>query len=771
MANHMDLEEIHALKNELASLKKANRKLYNEKNRLNTLLELLPEAVYETDVNFNITYANKSALKMFGYSRLDIARKLNAVLFFVEEEKERIQKNRIKQLRKEKIGALEYLARRKDGSTFPALIHSSLIEENGETIGTRGLVFDISSFKESENRLAKTEEKFLDMFNMLQDGIIYFSSNGKVLAVNKAFQKMFDVRLEDVVGKRFIELSQKVLDTEALQALLPRIKKIYSYGKTQQNIFKFKSKVIEFSYIRNTKSGYVTGVMKDVSDRKSYEDIFNTISEAIYILDKNGIFIDVNHGAEVMYGMDRNELIGKTPLDVAAKGKNNLGKLSKRLKEVYEKGETAQFNFWGVRKNGEEFIKEVIVKRNDYFGAKALIATARDISERVKAEMEKLKLEAHLRDTQKTETIGALASGIAHDFNNVLAPMMGFTELALLKLSQNEDVTDDLQKVLQSTIRAKGMVQQILLFGKGSEKEKRTLSLQRVVREALRLLKTSIPKSVKIDFDIDETCPDIVADGTQIHQLIVNLCTNSWQSIEESGTITIRLSKVKKEELKNDVLSKFKYQTYALLSVEDNGCGMSEDVKEKIFDLFFSAKSNGTGLGLSVVRRIVRNHEGEIIVNSKLGRGTEFNVYLPVGEEKPKKENIALPEENCRGDETIMVVDDEPDILELSKKLLENCGYTAITFQESKEAVKAFRKESGKYSLLLSDLTMPDVSGLDLAKVVHQLKPKLPIIIMTGYGENITEQEKKDLGIKKIISKPVPANLLTQTIRKALDAF
>jgi PAS domain S-box-containing protein len=771
MANHMDLEEIHALKNELASLKKANRKLYNEKNRLNTLLELLPEAVYETDVNFNITYANKSALKMFGYSRLDIARKLNAVLFFVEEEKERIQKNRIKQLRKEKIGALEYLARRKDGSTFPALIHSSLIEENGETIGTRGLVFDISSFKESENRLAKTEEKFLDMFNMLQDGIIYFSSNGKVLAVNKAFQKMFDVRLEDVVGKRFIELSQKVLNTEALQALLPRIKKIYSYGKTQQNIFKFKSKVIEFSYIRNTKSGYVTGVMKDVSDRKSYEDIFNTISEAIYILDKNGIFIDVNHGAEVMYGMDRNELIGKTPLDVAAKGKNNLGKLSKRLKEVYEKGETAQFNFWGVRKNGEEFIKEVIVKRNDYFGAKALIATARDISERVKAEMEKLKLEAHLRDTQKTETIGALASGIAHDFNNVLAPMMGFTELALLKLSQNEDVTDDLQKVLQSTIRAKGMVQQILLFGKGSEKEKRTLSLQRVVREALRLLKTSIPKSVKIDFDIDETCPDIVADGTQIHQLIVNLCTNSWQSIEESGTITIRLSKVKKEELKNDVLSKFKYQTYALLSVEDNGCGMSEDVKEKIFDLFFSAKSNGTGLGLSVVRRIVRNHEGEIIVNSKLGRGTEFNVYLPVGEEKPKKENIALPEENCRGDETIMVVDDEPDILELSKKLLENCGYTAITFQESKEAVKAFRKESGKYSLLLSDLTMPDVSGLDLAKVVHQLKPKLPIIIMTGYGENITEQEKKDLGIKKIISKPVPANLLTQTIRKALDAF
>jgi PAS domain S-box-containing protein len=771
MANRKDLEEIHALKNELASLKKANRKLYNEKNRLNTLLELLPEAVYETDVNFNITYANKSALKMFGYSRLDIARKLNAVLFFVEEEKERIQKNRIKQLRKEKIGALEYLARRKDGSTFPALIHSSLIEENGETIGTRGLVFDISSFKESENRLAKTEEKFLDMFNMLQDGIIYFSSNGKVLAVNKAFQKMFDVRLEDVVGKRFIELSQKVLNTEALQALLPRIKKIYSYGKTQQNIFKFKSKVIEFSYIRNTKSGYVTGVMKDVSDRKSYEDIFNTISEAIYILDKNGIFIDVNHGAEVMYGMDRNELIGKTPLDVAAKGKNNLGKLSKRLKEVYEKGETAQFNFWGVRKNGEEFIKEVIVKRNDYFGAKALIATARDISERVKAEMEKLKLEAHLRDTQKTETIGALASGIAHDFNNVLAPMMGFTELALLKLSQNEDVTDDLQKVLQSTIRAKGMVQQILLFGKGSEKEKRTLSLQRVVREALRLLKTSIPKSVKIDFDIDETCPDIVADGTQIHQLIVNLCTNSWQSIEESGTITIRLSKVKKEELKNDVLSKFKYQTYALLSVEDNGCGMSEDVKEKIFDLFFSAKSNGTGLGLSVVRRIVRNHEGEIIVNSKLGRGTEFNVYLPVGEEKPKKENIALPEENCRGDETIMVVDDEPDILELSKKLLENCGYTAITFQESKEAVKAFRKESGKYSLLLSDLTMPDVSGLDLAKVVHQLKPKLPIIIMTGYGENITEQEKKDLGIKKIISKPVPANLLTQTIRKALDAF
>jgi PAS domain S-box-containing protein len=771
MANHMDLEEIHALKNELASLKKANRKLYNEKNRLNTLLELLPEAVYETDVNFNITYANKSALKMFGYSRLDIARKLNAVLFFVEEEKERIQKNRIKQLRKEKIGALEYLARRKDGSTFPALIHSSLIEENGEIIGTRGLVFDISSFKESENRLAKTEEKFLDMFNMLQDGIIYFSSNGKVLAVNKAFQKMFDVRLEDVVGKRFIELSQKVLDTEALQALLPRIKKIYSYGKTQQSIFKFKSKVIEFSYIRNTKSGYVTGVMKDVSDRKSYEDIFNTISEAIYILDKNGIFIDVNHGAEVMYGMDRNELIGKTPLDVAAKGKNNLGKLSKRLKDVYEKGETAQFNFWGVRKNGEEFIKEVIVKRNDYFGAKALIATARDISERVKAEMEKLKLEAHLRDTQKTETIGALASGIAHDFNNVLAPMMGFTELALLKLSQNEDVTDDLQKVLQSTIRAKGMVQQILLFGKGSEKEKRTLSLQRVVREALRLLKTSIPKSVKIDFDIDETCPDIVADGTQIHQLIVNLCTNSWQSIEESGTITIRLSKVKKEELKNDVLSKLKDQTYALLTVEDNGCGMSEDVKEKIFDLFFSAKSNGTGLGLSVVRRIVRNHEGEIIVNSKLGRGTEFNVYLPVGEEKPKKENIALPEENCRGDETIMVVDDEPDILELSKKLLENCGYTAITFQESKEAVKAFRKESGKYSLLLSDLTMPDVSGLDLAKVVHQLKPKLPIIIMTGYGENITEQEKKDLGIKKIISKPVPANLLTQTIRKALDDF
>jgi len=438
-------------------------------------------------------------------------------------------------------------------------------------------------------------------------------------------------------------------------------------------------------------------------------------------------------------------------------------KKGKKLKPMYE--------FTAISKDGKEIECEVSTSHIEYKGGIAVQGIIRNITNRKQAEAEKAKLEEQLRRAQKLETIGTLAGGIAHDFNNILAPIMGYTDMALLKLEKTNPLYDDLQHVLKGAHRAKELVEQILLFSKQSEKERKPLAIKSLVREALKLLRPSIPTTIEIKQYIDSKCAKIQADATQMHQVIVNLCTNAWQAMEEDGGIlTIELIELELDKTIAKLYPNLNKDKYLRLSISDTGPGMDKNTLERIFEPFFTTKAvnKGTGLGLSVVHGIVSSHKGDIHVISKPGKGSVFHVYLPtiISEDTLTSEKTT---EIAKGSEYVLVVDDETAIGNLIKKILENFGYKTEVFNSGLTAFEVFKENPNKFDLLITDLTMPQMTGLDLADQIHRIKPKLPVLIMTGFGDSITSATQKRYGIKQVLGKPVVIEDLTSAIRNVLD--
>lgn len=394
-----------------------------------------------------------------------------------------------------------------------------------------------------------------------------------------------------------------------------------------------------------------------------------------------------------------------------------------------------------------------------------------DVTDRKRAEEDKARLEEQLRRAQKLETVGTLAGGIAHDFNNVLAPILGYTDMALQGLDSGDPLAKDLQHVLDAAHRAKDLVQQILLFSKQAEQERNPIGLQAVVEEAIRLLRPTIPTTIDIRKIIDQECDKVQADATQLHQVIVNLCTNAWHAMrEDGGTLTIELKQTTVSGETARLHRNLVEAEYACLSVIDTGPGMDERIVERVFEPFFTTKAvdEGTGLGLSVVHGIVQSHDGEILVESEPGRGTAFHVYLPTitADTDVKIDDSG---EAAAGSESILVVDDEPAIAELVRTMLASRGYEVEAYHSSSEALEAFRLKPQEYDLLVSDLTMPNMTGLALAGSVQKEHRDFPVIIMTGFGDSVTTDNWEQHGVRKVIKKPVLMRDLVAAVRNVLD--
>jgi len=411
------------------------------------------------------------------------------------------------------------------------------------------------------------------------------------------------------------------------------------------------------------------------------------------------------------------------------------------------------------------------VIRDESGKAIRMVGTDTDITKRKETEDENNRLEIQLRRAQKLETIGTLAGGIAHDFNNILTPILGYTDMAVAELPKSEKLKQNLSRVLEGAHRAKDLIEQILLFSKQIEKERHPLSLHLILKEALILLRSSIPTTIDIVQRIDSQCKKVLADATQIHQVIINLCTNAWHSMEEKGgTLTIELKQVTVNSAIAKLHPNLNEAEYACLTVQDTGHGMEEYTLDRLFEPFFTTKAvdKGTGLGLSVVHGIIQNHKGDIIVNSEQGLGTIFNIYLPILEtESGTIDN--KPNKVKSGNETILVVDDDKIIGNMLKQMLEKIGYKVDLYNKSKDVIEVFKENSRKYDLLISDLTMPEFSGIELSEVVQIVKQDFPIIIMTGYGDKLVGIDQGSHGIRKVLQKPIIMNDLAAAIREVLD--
>jgi len=401
-----------------------------------------------------------------------------------------------------------------------------------------------------------------------------------------------------------------------------------------------------------------------------------------------------------------------------------------------------------------------------------------EIQERLKAEARQDKLEFQLRQSQKMEAIGTLAGGIAHDFNNILSAIIGYTELAKIHIelcgnSSGCQAFHDLEGVLRGADRAKQLIQQILSFSRQRGRDTTAVNLEELLRETTKMLRALIPTTIAIETAIHTTTPLIMADATQIHQVIMNLGTNGYQAMQDQGgLLQFDLSETHLQQDDPMVTDlQLAPGPYLVLRISDTGCGMSPETLARIFDPYFSTKigKGGTGLGLAVVHGIISLHKGHISVYSEPGQGTTFRLYLPKLEETNGTSAQEIPNVMQRGAERLLIVDDEAPLREVLQRILENIGYRVTAAVTPIEALARFTAAPDDFDLLITDMNMPEMDGAELIRNIRALRPNLPIILCTGFSETMNEKATRALGRARYLLKPVTQKELHEAIRSLFD--
>jgi len=383
-------------------------------------------------------------------------------------------------------------------------------------------------------------------------------------------------------------------------------------------------------------------------------------------------------------------------------------------------------------------------------------------------EQEKAKLEKQVRHSQKMEAIGTLAGGVAHDFNNILYPILGYTEMALDEISEGSTARESLNEILTAAQRARKLVEQILTFSRLDHQGRIPLKIHGAVKEALNLLRATLPATIEVVQRIDENCGPVLADPTQIQQVVMNLCTNAFHAMQDhGGTLTVGLEEI--QIASEDLPGSQDPVTYVKLTVADTGYGMSKDVLERIFEPYFTTKKvgEGTGMGLAVVHGIIKGYDGDIQVYSEPGNGTTFNVYLP-RIYKDVKTDGRVPVKIEKGDERILLVDDEDQIARMLEQMLASLGYRVRAVSDPMEALEIFENTPQAFDLVITDMTMPKITGDLLSRELMKIRPEIPVILCTGFSKLIDEDRAKEIGIRRLIMKPVIKSEIAGAIRAVL---
>jgi PAS domain S-box-containing protein len=381
---------------------------------------------------------------------------------------------------------------------------------------------------------------------------------------------------------------------------------------------------------------------------------------------------------------------------------------------------------------------------------------------------DRVNLENQLVQARKMESMGTLAGGIAHDFNNILQPIIGYTEISISDLPDDHPVQENLDHILKGAKRARGLIKQILSFSSQKKTDKEPLLIQPLILEATNLLRSVIPANIEIQQELLEDSFIILGNISEIHEIIMNLCTNAFHAMEDTGGIL----RITLDKAKPDSNLKLSAKGYCCLTVSDTGTGISSEIMNKIFDPYFTTKElgKGTGLGLPVVHGIVKSYDGTITFESKPGKGSVFNVYLPLTDKIIKLEDTpTIAEKTNRGNEKILFVDDEESIVKLSAQLLERLGYNVTGMTNCIEAFALFESDISFFDLVITDMAMPTMVGTEFAKKILELRPDIPIIICTGFSSNVSPETAVDLGIKEYLPKPVLGKDLISKVRETLD--
>jgi len=502
-----------------------------------------------------------------------------------------------------------------------------------------------------------------------------------------------------------------------------------------------------------------------------FKELFKNISSgvAVYEATENGkdfVFKDFNRTAEKIEGIKKEELMGKSVLEVFP-GIREFG-LFDVFQRVCKSGQPEYYPLGFYQDGRIAGWKENFVYK---LPSGEIVAVYTDETEHKQAEEERKKLENQLQQVQKMESIGTLAGGIAHDFNNILGIIVGNTELAMDDVPEWNPARSNLEEIRTASLRARDVVKQILAFSRRSPQKMKPIKIGPIIKESLKLLRSSIPKTIEIHQDISSNSDTVRADPTQINQILINLCTNAAHAMRgKGGVLEVGMENV---ELDEDTATRFHDLLpgeYVKLTVSDTGHGMEPKVLKRIFDPYFTTKKvgEGSGMGLSVVHGIVKTHGGHISVDSQSGIGTTIQIFFPCTKSKPEPE-FEMPVEIPRGHERILFVDDEQAMVNAIQSMIERLGYEVTARTSSIEAQEAFRANPDRFDLVITDFTMPNMTGMELAKKLLKLRSDVPIILCTGYSDQINEDKAKRNGIRAFVMKPVALSEIANSIRKVLD--
>jgi len=507
---------------------------------------------------------------------------------------------------------------------------------------------------------------------------------------------------------------------------------------------------------------------------KLFQALFKGSFDA-HLLSKNGIYIDCNQSALTFLGRSREEVVGRPMGSFSPETQHDGVSTRERVRDVIERtarGEIVEIE-WVVTETENDQLRyaEIKAERVETEEGEIIHISLRDVTEQ-------RGLREELRQRQKLEAIGTLAGGIAHDFNNILMAIMGYTELVQMKLGRESSVDSELKQIRTASIRAKDLVSQILTFSRKAEQAKYSIQISLVVREALQLLRSSIPSTIEIEEQI-EAKNFVLADPTQIHQVIVNLCTNaSLAMTDERGILRISLQDMTVNSHRQTVTmdNNLPAGSYVVLEVEDTGCGISPEIKNKLFDPYFTTREHGqgSGMGLAVVHGIVQSHHGVITVDSRKDHGALFRLYFPAvakniggNSSRTKDDNPGSPVQATSLRGNILLADDEESIRELISEFLTEKGYTVTTCVDGEQALEKFSEMVTSWDLLITDQTMPKMTGMQLSEKILRIQPELPIILCTGHSRTVEQETSKHLSLHAIIEKPISLYKLLAEVEKA----
>ncbi len=763
---------------DMSDRNKSLKALSDSEKKFRDFYDEAPIGLYRTTPDGRIIMANRSLVAMLGFSSFEELSVMNLEESGFEPSYPR--KQFIEKIERDGVvNDLVSVWKCRDGSSVTVNEHARVVRDQmGRTLYYDGIAEDITEQVRLEKAVQENEEIFKQYFIHSPAYIFIRDAQLRSVRLSANYEKMLGKPMNELLGRT----SQEMFPSEFAKkvdgddrALLRECKTVELEEELSGRYFS----TIKFPIIINGAPEYLAGFSIDITDRKRYEEsvrqneeryrsLFHDNFAVILLVDPlTGEIRDANTSACRYYGYTHDELCWMNIREINTLSKEEI----ENEMPLAVNNRQGHFNFKHRLAGGEVRDVEVISSLIDIGRSSLLYSLIYDTTEHNLTKQKLEQAEHRLRQAEKMEAIGQLAGGIAHDFNNILTGIIGFASLSQRQAENDPALKSNIEQVLAASNRAKQLTHQILAFSRQSVQKKEIVNIAPIVDEALKLLRASVPSTVTIEYSQLGISRPVLADPVRIHEIILNLANNAVHAMMQQGTLSIRLSSEVFEQNMSVHTGELPAGEYSVIEFSDTGCGMDQSTLAKAFEPFFTTKGvgEGTGMGLSVVLGIVQSHGGNIHVESIPGKGTAFKIYLPITADAVFKVETSPAKVETAGAERLLFVDDEQLLTDLAELELPLYGYSVICKSDGKEALEYFEQHFDEFDILITDQTMPGLSGMNLAAEVMKIRKDLPVILCSGYSSTVNPDSAKMAGISHYLEKPYEFTDLCAVIRKVMD--